>query len=74
MNDQGKKEDSWVRKLPIIIVALSVLTFLIVVFTDHNQYKKWKAEQSDLTGKVKQTGAELDQLKEASGALQDVTK
>jgi len=74
MNDQGKKEDSWVRKLPTIIVALSVLIFLIVVFTNHNQYKMWKAEQSDLTGKVKQTGAELDQLKEASGSLQDVTK
>jgi chromosome segregation ATPase len=74
MNDQGKKEDSWVRKLPIIIVALAVLTFMIVVITDHNQYKKWKAEQSDLTGKVKQTDAELEHLKEASGALQDVTK
>jgi chromosome segregation ATPase len=74
MNDQGKKEDSWVRKLPAIIVALSVLIFMIVVFTDHNQYKEWKAEQSDLTGKVKQTGAELDHLKEASGTLQDVTK
>jgi chromosome segregation ATPase len=74
MNDQGKKEDSWVRKLPVIIVALSVLIFIIVVFTNHNQYKKWKAEESDLTGKVKQTGTELDHLKEASGSLQDVTE
>ena len=74
MNDQGKKEDFWVRKLPTIIVALSVLIFMIVAFSSHNQYKKWKAEQSDLTGKVKQTGAELDHLKEASGSLQDVTK
>lgn len=74
MKDQDKKEDSWVRKLPAIIVALAVLIFIIVAITNHNEYKKWKAEQSDLTGKVKQTDAELDHLKEASGSLQDVTQ
>lgn len=74
MDDQDKKDDSWVSKLPKIIVALLVLIFVIVVFSNHNQYKKWKAEQSELTGKVKQTGEKLDHLQEASGSLQDVTK
>jgi chromosome segregation ATPase len=74
MDDQGKKEDSWIRKLPKIIVGLLVLIFVIIVFSNHNQYKKWQAEQSELTGKVKQTAAKLDNLQEASGSLQDVTK
>jgi len=74
MDDQVKKEDSWIHKLPKIIVALAVLIFVIVAFSDHYQYKKWKAEQSELTGKVKQTGAKLEHLEEASGSLQDVTK
>ena len=74
MNDQDKKPDSWTRKLPTLIVVMAVLIFIIIAFTNHNQYKKWKAEQSELSGKVKQTGAELDQLQEASGSLQEVTK
>ena len=74
MDDQGKKEDSWIRKLPTIIVVLSVLVFMIVAFNNHNQYKKWKTEQSELAGKVKQTGTKLDHLKKASGSLQEVTK
>ena len=74
MDDQDKKEESWIRKLPKIIVGLAVLIFVIIAFTNHNQYKKWKTEQSELTGKVKQTGAKLDHLEEASGSLQDVTK
>ncbi|MFC1837330.1 hypothetical protein ACFLYW_01450 [Thermodesulfobacteriota bacterium] len=74
MNDQDKKEDSWIRKLPIIIVALAVLIFVIIVFRDHYQYKKWKAEQSDLTGKVKETGAKLDHYKAASGSLENISK
>jgi len=74
MNDQDKKEDSWVRKLPIIIVILAVLIFMIVAFTDHNQYKNWKTEKSKLTEEVKQAGAQLDLLRAANGSLQDVTK
>ena len=74
MNDQDKKEDSWVRKLPIIIVILAVLIFMIVAFTDHNQYKNWKTEKSKLTEEIKQTGAQLDLLRAANGSLQDVTK
>jgi chromosome segregation ATPase len=74
MDDQGKKEDSWIRKLPTIIVVLSVLIFMIVAFNNHYQYKKWKAEQSELAGKVKQTGTKLDHLEKASGSLQEVTK
>jgi hypothetical protein len=60
MNDQGKKEDSWVRKLPTIIVALSVLIFGIVVFTNHNQYKKWKAEQSEKGGNPEAASGQHD--------------
>jgi len=74
MNDQDKKEDSWVRKLPTIIVILAVLIFMIVAFTDHNQYKNWKTEKSKLTEEIKQTGAQLDLLRAANGSLQDVTK
>ena len=74
MNDQDKKEDSWVRKLPIIIVILAVLIFMIVAFSNHNQNKNWKTEKSKLTEEVKQTGAQLDLLRAANGSLQDVTK
>ena len=74
MNDQGKKEDSWVRKLPTIIVILAVLTFMIIAFNDHNKSKSWKTEKSKLTEEAKQTGAQLDLLRAANGSLQDVTK
>jgi len=74
MNDSDKKEDSWIRKLPTIIVILAVLTFIIVAFNNHNQYKNWKTEKSELTEKVKQTGTQLDLLREENGSLQDVTK
>ena len=73
MNDQDKKEDSWIRKLPTIIVILSVLTFMIIAFSNHNQFKNWKTEKSELTGNLKQTGAELDLLRAANGSLEDVT-
>jgi len=74
MNELDKKEDSWIRKLPTIIVFLAVLTFIIVAFTNHKQYKNWKTEKSKLTEELKQTGAELDILRTANGSLQDVTK
>ncbi len=74
MNDSNKKEDSWIRKLPTIIVILAVLIFMIVAFSDHNQSKNWKTEKSKLTKEVKQTGAKLDLLRAANGSLQDVTK
>ena len=74
MNDSDKKEDSWVRKLPTIIVILAVLTFIIVAFSNHNQFKNWKSEKSELTEKVKQTGTQLDLLRAENGSLQDVTK
>ncbi len=74
MNEPDKKEDSWVRKLVPIIITLAVLIFITAALINHKQYKNWKAEQSELSGKVKQTGTELDQLKEASGTLQDVKK
>ena len=74
MNDLDKKEDSWISKLPTIIAILAVLIFLIVAFTDHNQYKNWKTEKSKLTEEAKQTGAKLDLLRAANGSLQDVTK
>jgi chromosome segregation ATPase len=74
MNDSDKKEDSWIRKLPTIIVILAVLTFIIVAFSNHNQFKNWKSEKSELTEKVKQTGTQLDLLRAENGSLQDVTK
>ena len=74
MNDLEKKEDSWIRKLPTIIVILAVLIFMIIAFSDHNQSKNWKTEKSKLTEEVKQTGAKLDLLRAANGSLQDVTK
>ena len=74
MNDSNKKEDSWIRKLPTIIVILAVLTFIIVAFSNHNQFKNWKSEKSELTEKVKQTGTQLDLLRAENGSLQDVTK
>ena len=74
MNDSDKKEDSWIRKLPTIIVILAVLTFIIVAFSNHSQFKNWKSEKSELTEKVKQTGTQLDLLRAENGSLQDVTK
>lgn len=74
MNDSNKKEDSWIRKLPTIIVILAVLTFIIVAFSNHSQFKNWKSEKSELTEKVKQTGTQLDLLRAENGSLQDVTK
>lgn len=74
MNDTDKKEDSWINKLPKIIAFLVVLIFIIIVIRDHTQYKKWKEDQSNLTGKVKQTSEELALLREANGSLQDITK
>ena len=74
MNDTDKKEDSWIHKLPRIIAFLVVLIFIIIVIRDHTQYKKWKEDQSNLTGKVKQTSEELALLREANGSLQDITK
>lgn len=74
MNDTDKKEDSWIHKLPKIIAFLVVLIFIIIVIRDHTQYKKWKEDQSNLTGKVKQTSEELALLREANGSLQDITK
>jgi chromosome segregation ATPase len=74
MNDTDKKEDSWIHKLPKIIAFLVVLIFIIIVIRDHTQYKKWKEDQSNLTGKVKQTSEELALLRETNGSLQDITK
>jgi chromosome segregation ATPase len=74
MNDTDKKEDSWIHKLPKIIAFLVLLIFIIIVIRDHTQYKKWKEDQSNLTGKVKQTSEELALLREANGSLQDITK
>ena len=74
MNGTDKKEDSWIHKLPKIIAFLVVLIFIIIVIRDHTQYKKWKEDQSNLTGKVKQTSEELALLREANGSLQDITK
>ena len=74
MNDSNKKEDSWIRKLPTIIVILAVLIFMIVAFSNHNQFKNWKSEKSELTENVKQTGTQLDLLRAENGSLQDVTK
>ena len=74
MNDLEKKEASWIRKLPTIIVILAVLIFMIVAFSNHNQSNNWKTEKSKLTKEVKQTGAKLDLLRAANGSLQDVTK
>lgn len=74
MNDSDKKEDSWIRKLPTIIVILAVLIFIIVAFSNHNQFKNWKSEKSELTEKVKQTGTQLGLLRAENGSLQDVTK
>lgn len=74
MNNTEKKEDSWIHKLPKIIAFLVVLIFIIIVIRDHTQYKKWKEDQSNLTGKVKQTSEELALLRETNGSLQDITK
>ena len=74
MNDTDKNEDSWIHKLPKIIAFLVVLIFIIIVIRDHTQYKKWKEDQSNLTGKVKQTSEELALLRETNGSLQDITK
>ena len=74
MNDSDTKEDSWIRKLPTIIVILALLTFMIVAFTNHYQYNNWKSEKSAFTEKVKQTGTQLDLLRAENGSLQDVTK
>jgi len=74
MNELDKQEDSWIRKLPTIIVILAVLIFMIVAFSNHNQFKNWKSEKSELTEKVKQTGTQLDLLRAENGSLQDVTK
>ena len=74
MNNTDKKDDSWIQKLPKIIAFLVVLIFIIIVIRDHTQYKKWKEDQSNLTGKVKQTSEELALLREANGSLQDITK
>ena len=73
-NNSDKKEDSWIRKLPTIIVVLAVLIFILVAFSNHNQFKNWKSEKSELTEKVKQTGTQLDLLRAENGSLQDVTK
>ena len=74
MNELDKNEDSWIHKLPTIIVFLAVLTFIIVAFSNHRQNKNWKTEKSKLTEEIKQTGAELVRLRAANGSLQDVTK
>lgn len=74
MNDTDKKEASWIRKLPTIIVILAVLIFMIVAFSNHNQFTNWKSEKSELTEKVTQTGTQLDLLRAENGSLQDVTK
>ena len=74
MNNTDKKEDSWIQKLPKIIAFLVVLIFIIIVIRDHTQNKKWKEDQSNLTGKVKQTSEELSLLRETNGSLQDITK
>jgi len=74
MNDTNKKEDSWIHKLPTMIAVLVVLMFIIIVIRDQNQYLKWKEDQSNLTGKVQQTGEELTLLREANGSLQDISK
>jgi len=74
MNDTDKKEDSWISKLPKIIVVLAVLIFIIIVIRDYNQNTKWQEDQSNLTAKVKQTNEELALLREANGSLQDVIK
>ena len=74
MNNTDKKEDSWIHKLPKFIAFLVVLIFIIIVIRDHTQYKKWKEDQSNLTGKVKQTSEELALLRETNGSLQDITK
>lgn len=74
MIEKDGKEDSWIRKLPTIIVVLAVLTFIIIVFRDHSQFIKWEENQTELTGKFKQTSEELALLREAHGSLQDITK
>lgn len=74
MSDTDRKEESWIRKLPTIIAVLAVLIFIIIVFRDHSQYIKWKQDQSELTEKIQQTSEELALLKDANGALEDVTR
>ena len=73
MNDTDRKEESWVRKLPKVIFALAVLIFIIIIFSNHNQFIKWKKNQAELSGKVQQTSEELALLREANGSLQQVT-
>ena len=74
MNDTDRKEESWVRKLPKVIFALAVLIFIIIIFSNHNQFIKWKKNQAELSGKVQQTSEELALLREANGSLQQVTE
>ena len=72
MSDTDRKEESWVGKLPKVIIALAVLIFIITIFNDHNQYVKWKKNRSELTEKVQHTGEELALLRKANGSLQEV--
>ena len=74
MTETDRKEESWIRKLPVIIVVLAVFIFIIIVIRDHNQYLKWEDDQTELAGKFKQTSEELALLIEAQGSLQDITK
>ena len=73
MSDKERKDESWIRKLPTIIIVLAVLTFIIIVFRDHKQYIKWEENQTELTGRFEQTSEELAQLQKAQGSLQEVT-
>ena len=74
MDDIDRKAESWIRKLPKIIIFLAVLIFIIIVIRDYNQSEKWKEDQGDLTAKIKQTSEELAILREANGSLDDVRK
>lgn len=74
MSEKDKKEESWIQKLPMLIVVMAVVIFVIVVIRDHNQYIKLKEDQAELAGKVQQTSKELTLLQEASGTLDEVTK
>ena len=74
MTETDRKEESWIRKLPVFIVVLTVLIFIIIVIRDHNQYIKWEEDQTELTGKFKQTSEELVLLREAQGSLQEISE
>jgi len=74
MSDTDGKEESWIQKLPKVIFALAALIFIIIIFSNHNQYIKWKKNQAELSGEVQQTSDELARLRDANGSLQDVTK